>query len=73
MEIHHYHFGKGIRAVFCYIAEGEVLFLEEGDKPVHPKAGDMFAVASGKKYAIQLLTPTARMIDSFHPIREDFL
>lgn len=56
-----------------YVAEGEVLFLEEGETPVHLKAGDMFAVASGKKHAIQLLTPTARLIDSFTPIREDFL
>ncbi|MDD4516599.1 cupin domain-containing protein [Massilibacteroides sp.] len=57
----------------CYIAYGEVLFLEEGEEPVRLKAGDLFAVASGKKHAIQLLTPTARLIDSFNPIREDFL
>lgn len=57
----------------CYIAEGEVMFFEEGETPVHLKQGDMFAVASGKKHAIQLLTPTARLIDNFTPIREDFL
>ena len=56
-----------------YIAEGEVLYLEEGEEPVHLKPGDMFAVASGKKHAVQLLTPTARLIDSFNPVREDFL
>jgi hypothetical protein len=33
----------------------------------------MFAVPSGKKHAIQLLSPTARLIDSFNPVREDFL
>lgn len=57
----------------CYIAEGEIFYLEEGETPVHLKAGDMFAVASGKRHAIQLLTPTARLIDNFNPIREDFL
>lgn len=57
----------------CYIAEGEILFFEEGETPVRLKQGDLFAVASGKKHAIQLLTPTARLIDNFTPIRQDFL
>ncbi len=57
----------------CYIAEGEIFYLEEGEEPVQLKAGDLFAVASGKKHAIQLLTSTAKLIDSFNPIREDFL
>lgn len=56
-----------------YIAEGEVLFLIENETPVHLKTGDLFAVPSGKMHTIQLLTPTARLIDSFNPVREDFL
>lgn len=56
-----------------YIAEGEVLFLCEGEAPQHLKAGDMFAVGSGKPHTIQLLSKSARLIDSFNPVREDFL
>ncbi|WP_163718298.1 cupin domain-containing protein [Mangrovibacterium lignilyticum] len=56
-----------------YIAAGEVLFFCEDEEPVKLKAGDMFGVPSGKKHTIQLLTPTARLVDSFNPIREDFL
>lgn len=57
----------------CYIAEGEILFYYDDEPPVRLKAGDMFAVPSGIKHSIQLLTPTARLIDSFNPVREDFL
>lgn len=57
----------------CYIAEGEILFFMADEAPVHLKAGDLFAVPSGLVHSIQLLTPTARLIDSFNPVREDFL
>jgi hypothetical protein len=33
----------------------------------------MFAAASGQKHTIRLLTPTARLIDSFNPIRQEFI
>jgi len=56
-----------------YIAEGEVLFFMEGEEPQHLKAGDMFYVPSGKMHCIQLLSKTARLVDSFSPVREDFL
>ena len=56
-----------------YVAEGEILFFCEGEKEERLTSGDMFWVPSGKKHGIQLLTPTARLIDSFNPIREDFL
>lgn len=56
-----------------YIAAGEVVFFCEDEEPIQLKAGDMFAVPSGKKHGIQLLTPSARLVDSFNPIREDFL
>lgn len=56
-----------------YVAHGEILFFCEGEEEQHLKAGDMFAVPSNKKHTIQLLTPTARLIDSFNPIRQDFL
>lgn len=57
----------------CYIAEGELIFFMEDEEPQHLSAGDMFFVPSGKKHSIQLLSTAARLIDSFSPVREDFL
>lgn len=57
----------------CYIAEGEIIFYCEGEEDQHLKAGDMFAIPSGKKHTIRLLTHKARLIDSFNPIREEFI
>jgi quercetin dioxygenase-like cupin family protein len=56
-----------------YIASGEIMFFCEGEKEQLLKAGDMFAVPPGFKHTIQLLTREARLIDSFTPLREDFL
>jgi len=56
-----------------YVAEGEIIFFCEGEQNQVLKKGDMFAVPSGKPHAIQLLSEKARLIDTFNPIREDFL
>ena len=56
-----------------YIAQGELLFLAEGQETRRLVAGDLFAVPSGQPHSIQLLSKSARLIDSFNPIREDFL
>lgn len=56
-----------------YVASGEVLFLSEGAEPRHLRAGDLFAVASGVPHSIRLLSESARLVDTFHPIRGDFL
>jgi len=37
------------------------------------KAGDVFCVPSGKQHTIKLLSEKARLVDSFNPIREDFI
>lgn len=66
---HHHH----IHEQTTYIAHGEIMFFMEGEEPVHLKQGDMFYVPSGKKHTVQLLSETARLIDSFNPIRKDFL
>lgn len=55
-----------------FVAEGELYFLCEGEDRQYLKAGDMFSVASNKMHTIQLLSKTARLIDSFTPLREDF-
>ncbi len=56
-----------------YVAKGEIIFFCEGEEPQKLTEGDMFAVPSGKKHTIQLLTPSARLIDSFTPLRTDFI
>jgi len=56
-----------------YVAEGEIMFLCEGEEDQHLQAGDIFAVPSGKKHTIRLLTEKVRLVDSFNPVREDFL
>jgi len=56
-----------------YIVSGELVFYCEGEPDQYLKAGDMFAVPSGKKHTIRLLTETARLIDNFTPIRKEFL
>jgi quercetin dioxygenase-like cupin family protein len=55
-----------------YIAKGEIYVFINGEK-THLKEGDMFAVAGGVPHCIQMLTREVRIIDSFTPIREDFL
>lgn len=56
-----------------YVAEGEIIFFCEGEPEQRLKGGDMFSVPSGKEHTIQLLTKTAKLIDSFTPIRDEFL
>ena len=56
-----------------YIAEGELLFFAADDEPRRLVAGDCFAVPSNVPHSVQLLSKRARLIDTFHPIREDFL
>ena len=56
-----------------YVAQGEIIFYCEGRNEEHLKEGDVFAVPSGKKHTVKVLTNRVRLIDSFSPIREDFL
>ena len=56
-----------------YVAEGDIIFLCEGEPDQRLKKGDMFSVPSGIPHAIQLLSKKARLVDSFNPIRADFL
>ena len=56
-----------------YVADGEILLFCEGEKYQHLKAGDMFAIPSGIGHTIQVLTGSARLIDSFTPVRGEFL
>jgi quercetin dioxygenase-like cupin family protein len=56
-----------------YVAEGEIIFFCEGEEEKRLTKGDMFSVPSGLAHGIQLLSRHATLIDSFTPIREEFL
>jgi unsaturated pyranuronate lyase len=55
-----------------YLAAGEVQFFV-GEKSTRLSAGDMIAVSGGQSHTIQLLTPQVRLIDTWTPLREEFL
>lgn len=56
-----------------YIAKGEVIFYCQGEEDQHLVTGDMFCVPPNIKHTIKCLTPTVTIVDSFTPIRQDFL
>jgi quercetin dioxygenase-like cupin family protein len=55
-----------------YVAEGELYFIIDGE-PFHLSAGDLITVPGGVPHCIQLLSARVRLVDTFSPIREDFL
>jgi quercetin dioxygenase-like cupin family protein len=55
-----------------YVAEGELLFFKEG-KEHHLLKGDLITVPSSVSHSIQTLTPYVKLIDSFYPVRKEFL
>lgn len=55
-----------------YVAEGRVRFFV-GDAAYELGAGDMVVVPPDVPHSIQLLTAHARLVDTFSPVREDFL
>lgn len=57
----------------AYVAKGEILFYCEGREVEHLREGEVYAVPSGLKHTVKILTEQVRLIDSFTPVREDFL
>lgn len=55
-----------------YVAEGRIIFFLDGE-PTTLQKGDMFTVPANMPHTVQLLTEHVRLIDSFNPIRDDFL
>ena len=53
-------------------SSGEIIFFLDG-APTRLGPGDIFTVPSGVPHSIQLITPDVRLVDTFHPIRDDFL
>lgn len=56
-----------------YVAKGEIIFYCEDEPEQHLKEGDMYAVPSGKKHTVKLLTKNVRLVDNFIPLRQDFI
>ncbi len=55
-----------------YVVSGEIeVFI--GDEMTHLAAGDLFTVLPNTPHTIRLLTDHVRLVDSFHPVREDLL
>lgn len=55
-----------------YVAEGEIIIFF-GDEQHRLKKGDMFAVPSNIPHCLQTLTEKVTLIDSFTPLRSEFL
>ncbi len=55
-----------------YIVEGETLFFL-GQDMQRLSTGDMVAVPSNVPHSIQLVSSRVRLIDSFTPLRQEFL
>jgi unsaturated pyranuronate lyase len=68
-EPYHNHVHEQI----TYVAEGELMFLCEGETDQRLKAGDLFSVHSNKMHTIKLISKSCKLIDSFTPIRKEFL
>lgn len=55
-----------------YVAAGEVLFFLDGVS-TRLEPGDMFTVPPEIMHSVQLLTSHVRLVDTFTPLREDFI
>ena len=55
-----------------YVAEGDLFFFLDNEKYKLQK-GDVFSVPPHVPHCIQTVSKHVRLIDSFSPIREDFL
>lgn len=55
-----------------YVAEGELYFFVDGT-PHHLQPGDLITVPGNVPHTIQLLSAHVRLVDTFTPVRADFL
>jgi len=55
-----------------YVAEGELEFFKGAEKYNLAK-GDIILIPSGVPHCIRTLSRQVKLIDSFSPVREDFL
>lgn len=55
-----------------YVAAGEIIVVL-GDEQTRLGPGDMFTVPPDMPHSVQLLTSHVRLVDTFSPLREDFI
>jgi quercetin dioxygenase-like cupin family protein len=55
-----------------YVAEGELFFHKE-EKVYRLAMGDLITIKPGVPHCIQTISAHVRLIDSFQPIRKEFL
>ena len=55
-----------------YVAAGEIIVVL-GDEQTRLGPGDMFTVPPDMPHSVQLLTSHVRLVDTFTPLREDFI
>jgi quercetin dioxygenase-like cupin family protein len=55
-----------------YVAAGELIVFI-GDEQTRLGPGDMFSVPPDVPHSVQLLTEYVRLVDTFHPVRDEFL
>lgn len=55
-----------------YVVAGEVVFFLDGE-PNRMGPGDLVTIPPDVPHTVQLLSPHVRLVDTFHPLREDFL
>ncbi len=55
-----------------FVAEGELMFFK-GDDKYHLVQGDVITIPSGVHHCIQTLSEHVKLVDSFHPVRKDFI
>ena len=56
-----------------YILDGELLVFIESEEPRNLKAGDMYYVEANIPHSIQSLSEKIHVIESFSPLRPEFL
>lgn len=55
-----------------YVSAGKIVFYLDGEA-TELGPGDIFTVPSGVPHSVQLLTDHVRLVDTFTPLREDFI
>ena len=55
-----------------YVVSGDLLFFLDG-VPTRLGPGDIYTVPPDVPHSIQLLSASVRLVDTFHPLREDFM
>jgi quercetin dioxygenase-like cupin family protein len=55
-----------------YVAEGELILFVDGE-PTKLETGDVYAIPGNMPHCIQTLTAYVKLIDSFTPLRDEFI